>query len=438
MKVVVYPHDLSIGGSQLNAIELGAAVARRGHEVVVFGRPGKLVERIDELGLEFIESPKPRRRPSPSVTSALLSLVHDRGIDVLHGYEWPPALECWLAGMRGRIPAVATVMSMAVAGFLPRTMPLTVGTEQIAAAELATGRSRVVTMAPPVDLEFNNPELPLPVDAFKLRYSVDPKALTIAVVTRLAVELKLEGLLTAIDVVGELAAQHRLQLLIVGDGPARRDVELRAEQVNVRTGKKTIVLTGELSDPRPAYACADIMLGQGGSALRALAFGKPLIVQGEDGFWRLLEPDTAEDFGWTGWYGVGSGRAGGPAALRASLAPLLADSDRRRELSKYSLDLVRKDYSLSCAAEFIEGQYELAHASMTHPPTRALDAARTAVLFTNYYGRRMLAQLRRRAPLEDFNAKPVARNGPRRGDPVRHPDDRPSRRLHPLIASAQR
>ena len=33
MKIVVYPHDLEIGGSQLNAIELGAALARRRHEV---------------------------------------------------------------------------------------------------------------------------------------------------------------------------------------------------------------------------------------------------------------------------------------------------------------------------------------------------------------------------------------------------------------------
>ena len=367
MKVLVLPHDLGIGGSQLNAIELGAAVSRRGHEVVIFGPQGTLVDRVEELGLEFIESPKPRRRPSPSVVSALSSLVHDRGIDILHGYEWPPALECWLAAMGTRATAVATVMSMAVADFAPRTMPLIVGTAQIEAAELAAGRSRVTTMAPPVDLDFNNPELPLHIDAFRHRWSLDPAALVVAVVGRLAVELKLEGLLTAIEVVGGLAGQHRIQLLIVGDGPARREVESCAGEVNARTGKKTIVLTGALSDPRPAYACADIMLGMGSSALRALAFGKPLVVQGEEGFWQLLTPDTADEFRWTGWYGIGPGREGGPAALRGSLAPLLADSDRRRELGAFSLDLVGKEYSLSAAAEFVELLYEAARGGVPRP-----------------------------------------------------------------------
>jgi glycosyltransferase involved in cell wall biosynthesis len=53
------------------------------------------------------------------------------------------------------------------------------------------------------------------------------------------------------------------------------------------------VFTGALADPRPAYAAADIVIGMGGSAARALAFGKPLIVVGERGWFRTLTPDTS-------------------------------------------------------------------------------------------------------------------------------------------------
>jgi hypothetical protein len=35
VKVLVYPHVMEIGGSQLNAIEIAAAVRNRGHEVVI-------------------------------------------------------------------------------------------------------------------------------------------------------------------------------------------------------------------------------------------------------------------------------------------------------------------------------------------------------------------------------------------------------------------
>ena len=48
MKVLVYPHDLGMGGSQTNAIELAAAVRQFGVECTVFGRPGTLNARIAE------------------------------------------------------------------------------------------------------------------------------------------------------------------------------------------------------------------------------------------------------------------------------------------------------------------------------------------------------------------------------------------------------
>ena len=132
MRILVYPHDLGIGGSQLNAIELAAAVQRLGHEVVVYGRPGPLNRRIEELGLEFVPSPEPHLRPTPSVVKALVRLARERKIDILHGYEWPPALESLIASRRTPgTAAVATVMSMSVAPFIPKSMPLLVGTQEI-------------------------------------------------------------------------------------------------------------------------------------------------------------------------------------------------------------------------------------------------------------------------------------------------------------------
>lgn len=134
----------------VNAIELGAAVRDLGHSVVIFGQPGTLTRKVRELDLEFIQAPTPRKRPSPSVCATLGKLARGRMLDVLHGYEWPPALECLIASRL--VPgssSMATVMSMAVAPFIPRTMPLLVGTEQILGAESASGRQRVGLLEPP-------------------------------------------------------------------------------------------------------------------------------------------------------------------------------------------------------------------------------------------------------------------------------------------------
>ena len=97
MKILVYPHDLNMGGSQTNAIELAAAVSRLGHECVVFGRRGTLCARIEELGLEFIESPTRAGARHRAWRGPCRRSCDERGIDVIHGYE---GRRGWRAGSR--------------------------------------------------------------------------------------------------------------------------------------------------------------------------------------------------------------------------------------------------------------------------------------------------------------------------------------------------
>jgi Glycosyltransferase Family 4 len=124
VKILVYPHDLAMGGSQLNAIELAGAVRDLGHDVIVFGRPGVLVERAVDLGLEFVAAPETRQRPGLRVIAVLRRLIRERQLDVLHGYEWPPALDAHIACRGTQAVSVCTVMSMSVAPYIPHRMPL--------------------------------------------------------------------------------------------------------------------------------------------------------------------------------------------------------------------------------------------------------------------------------------------------------------------------
>ncbi|MCT9818998.1 glycosyltransferase [Microbacterium sp. W1N] len=410
MKILVYPHDLNMGGSQTNAIELAAAVTRLGHECIVFGRRGTLCTRIDELGLEFIESPDPGRRPSRRVALALRRIVAERGIDVVHGYEWPPALEAaWAVRALPGVAAMSTVMSMAVAPFLPRWMPLVVGTQQISAREQRAGRSAVNLIEPPVDLEHNSGVGEEAGQDFRRRWGLSELP-TVVVVSRLVPELKSEGILTAIDVAGALAGSSPFQLLIVGDGRARPEMERRAVVANQRAGRRVVIFTGELSDPRAAYATADVVLGMGGSALRALAFAKPLVVQGEHGYFRTLDEHSVDEFRWRGWYGVGSGIEHGAGALTAQLLPLLADARRRRELAAFGRRVV-EDYGLTRAARTQVTLYRDAVAAAARGAGRvgrAAETVRCVAGFARYLVTQRVARWRGRQRADDFNADPVA------------------------------
>lgn len=410
MKILVYPHDLAIGGSQLNAVEIAAAVQERGHSVAVIGCSGQLETRIAELGLEFIELPAPGRRPSPRVVKGIRRLISERKIDVVHGYEWPPALEALMACHGSRATAVSTVLSMSVAPFLPKDLPLMVGTEQIAEAERTFGRSTVTLMEPPVDTRLNSPQIELPVENFAADWGLRSGYRTLVIVSRLAHEMKLEGILAAMSAVAELSATARVQLLVVGAGPAEAEVRRHAEDVNQTVGERCVVLTGELQDPRCAYAVADVVLGMGGSALRGMAFGKPLIVQGEEGYWRALTPATLPEFLWQGWYGFGPGAVEGVSQLRSELEPLLRDDARRTELGNFALTTLRSRFSLDAATENQIDFYEKATRGGSRPGGTWGTNLASAARFAAYKTSRLVARWRGSVTADDFNAQPLLRH----------------------------
>jgi phosphatidyl-myo-inositol alpha-mannosyltransferase len=384
VRVLVYPHAMEVGGSQLNAIEIAAALRDRGHEMVVVSRPGPLVETVQQLGLCHVPLDERARRCPSAVTAAhLMRLSHQYQIDVVHGYEWPPAVELF-AGPRLRLglPTVFTVNSVYVAPFLPRTVPLIVCTDQVRLRAHQAGYRAVTVIETPVDVRANSPDC----DPGTFRASLGFRAEVplVTVVSRLSTEMKLEGLLAACDAVAELAVSGTpAQLAIVGDGPARPLVEEAAAAANVRAGGRVIALAGQLVDPRPGYAAADVVLGMGGSAIRGLAFGKPLVVQGERGFWELLTPESAPQFVHQGWYGLGGaeeGRLAGASRLVRILRRLLNDPVAQARLGQFGRSLVVEKFSLEQAAAAQERVYSAAMAA-GRPAAKdlAADATRTGI-----------------------------------------------------------
>lgn len=349
MRLLVAPHDLGIGGSQINAIDLAAAAAEAGHEAIVYGRPGPLVERIEAHGLEFVAARPLRYRPAPSRIAQLASLARRRRIDLIHAYEWPPCLDAYYgAHLVGGVPLLCTVLSMSVSPYVPPSVPLVMGTVALAEEAERDHRAPVWALEPPVDTEADSPGA----DGAELRreLGIGDEEPLIVTVSRLALELKLDALVEAIDAVDEVARELPVTLLIAGDGPAAGALRRRAKRVNRRLGRKAIRFAGALADPRPAYAAADLVLGMGGSSLRAMATGKPVIVQGECGFSLPFEPGSRDYFLQHGFWGIGGGNHNA-SRLAAQVRDLLGDEKRRTELGAYGRQVVNDRFSLRRARE---------------------------------------------------------------------------------------
>lgn len=356
MKILVAIHTLELGGSQINAIELAEKVTSlSGHQVEIYAPEGVLSQRVRDSGFTFHVAPGGDRVPSLSYIFKLNKIVRDGSFDLIHCYEWHTTINSMLGpGWTRGTPVLSTIYSMDVPYLIPPTVPMIVGTRFLQRTE-AQHREYVALIEPPVDISLYAPGIVH--SSTRRDWSVSEEDLLLVVVCRLANRLKLEGLLAAIRAVGRLDKDYPIRLLIVGSGPSHHEVEGLVNEVNADCGHEVVTLVGEISDPREFYDSADIAIGMGASALRSMAFSKPLLVQGEGGFWQTLNSASLGYFMENGFYGLGDG-SDGTARCESELKYLLGLSAIEREgLGIFGRSVIEKTFSLEAATSSLVDLY---------------------------------------------------------------------------------
>ena len=382
LRIVICIHRLILGGDIINAIEMAGRLRDRGHEVTLFAvheeaEPALSLARDSGLPILVVDQPRgigSRLR----LIREVAAFVRDRHVDVVHSFGHGDTYTMFV-GAHGlaRVPLVVNDYSMTLSASRPRRTPLVVGTRRV--ADEARGRRGPVTvLEPPIDTVLNAPGV---VDgaAFRRSLALGPDDLLLVIVGRLARVLKLPGLLASIEGVVRLD-DRRVTLAIVGDGEAKEDVASCARAANATLGRPAVVLSGQMLDPRVAYDAADIVLGMGHSALRAMAFAKPVIVLGDAGFAVTLEPATLPMFAYDGLFGLGDG---GDAAAWVSkeLRALMDDPHLRTSLGAWGRSVATRDFSIERAADVLEETY----AEAVTKPWSAADWSLDAVWMARQY-----------------------------------------------------
>ena len=275
MKLILFLHELALGGTSVNAIELATKLRDvLGYEVLLFAPPGPMLAVLEQAGLRYVPAPHAGMHPCIPRMRALRALVRREQPDLVYVWETWALLDAFYGvHLPMRIPLLLTDMQMFSARLLPRSVPVTFGTIELVEAARMAGMRDVRLLVPPVDLEVNRPGTH---DALSVRrgMGIQDNEILLVIVSRLAHTMKAESLHLAIDAVKALGRDSPIRLLIVGDGPARSELEERAASVNETLHRDTILLPGAWLDPRPAYEAADIVIGMGSSALRGMAYGK--------------------------------------------------------------------------------------------------------------------------------------------------------------------
>lgn len=370
-RILVQINNLGLGGTQLNAVDLAAATTDFGYESILVAPRDTLpvhgpsmvdVAASRGVPLEMFDRASSRVRGATTargiITLSRLATRHKA--DILHAYStgftraayWGPCLF-------GRRPLVVTAYEMEIDPLIQQRASLIVGTEYLA-EEQAQRPGPTALISPPVDLDRDNPASVSGME-FRALHRVAPQQPTIVMVSRLDDEMKSLSVEVAIRAVAALA-DTSVVLVVVGTGNAVVRLTQLAATVNTHLGRRAVVMAGAMADPRAAYAAADVVIGMGGSAARGLAFGKPLVVSGELGQFRIFGPaSSAALFRNSFWSNEPSDNA--RDELLACLSPLLRSVRLREELGDFGRIFACEHFGLRAMAARLASVYQRATAS---------------------------------------------------------------------------
>ena len=398
-RVLVKLNSLELGGTQLNALDFAKGVEAHGVTSVLVGyretlpaSGPNLLEVAEDRGVhvELLDkgaSPGEAGSWATRVRRAreLASFADAHAIDVVHSYSAAEArVAFWGPCRLGRRPHVITAYEMAVPRRVYTTPPLVVGTQYLL-EDLRGRRGPVRLISPPVDLSADRPDEDA-ARGFVDAWGLAPAHVRVVMVTRLAESMKARGVEQAIEAT-EVLGREDVDLVVVGAGEAEGRLRALADRVNDRVGRRAVLFTGAMADPRPAYAAADVVVGMGGSAARALAFGKALVVTGEHGWFRTFNQDSAAALYRNSFWSEDV-LAEPVAALVEQVLALARDPGERERLGRLGREFARSHFGLEAMVERLAEVYREAQAD---PHVR-----RGWLVDAPVEGRTILAQLRGR------------------------------------------
>lgn len=354
--------ELEAGGGEQSALDINAAVVAAGGRSLVAARGGRMVQRLEAAGGEFIALPVQTKNPFLAVRNAfaLAAIVRREKVSILHVRSRAPAFSVrlaarltgtpWVATYHGAYPARGAVKrwynSIMTRGAL--TIANSAFTRDHLLEQHAVSPTKVVTIPRGVDLKRFDPAA---VDlkrlaAMKAWLGVDNGEPRVKVL--LAGRLtRLKGQLVLVEAMARLkaAGRHDVLALLVGDDQGRSAYRAEVEAAIEASGLKDRVrLFGHCDDMPAAYLAADLVAVPstvpetfGRTAVEPQAMGRPVIASAIGG---LVETVIPEETGW-----LVAPRS--PDDLAEALAAAVdAGPERRAEMGAAGQARVRALYSV--------------------------------------------------------------------------------------------
>ena len=339
IRIAFFAPLLSTGGTQRHLQQVLALLDRDRFEAQVYTLRGggDVEDELRDAGVPVTALGIKRRLTSPQAGMAMLRAsraLRAANTDIVHGYQWRPALVGAIAGRMAGVPLLlASKRSLTgkdtAARFAWRVIGRRVDTIIANAdalqreAEHHGTVARWAVLRNGVDVEHFR--MRTPSAAAKAALGLDPERPVVGTIGRLEERKGHAHLLAASRTLLARANGLRPQILIVGEGPLHQRLSRTAADLGI---DRNVRLTGGLSDVRGALAAMDVFVlpsraeGMSNALLEAMAAARPIVATAVGGTAEILEGDRT---------GVLVG-ADDVDAMASAIMRLLGDPGRARQL----------------------------------------------------------------------------------------------------------
>ena len=349
----------SWGGLEIHLLNLGAQLKKRGHRVIVAGRPGRFVlTRAQALGLETFEATV-KRQGDWTDFGRLRDFFRREKVDVTHAHNQDDVL----------VPAAAARLAGVPVSFVTWHLPIPFHSRASGHFILSLLHKRLIAISesvrdmhiengiPPARMEVIHHgtdigvlrALTADIPALRAALGLAPDDLAVGIVGRAAAEKGHRDLFEALRL---LSDRHpRLRVVVVGNGPDLPD--LRKDAAGKGLGKR-VVFAGFREDINNAMAALDIVAVPSiwpepcsAAILQAMALNKPVVASRVGG-----TPEVLTD-GETGLLVPASD----PVALADALGQLADAPDLRRKMGEAGRARVEAHFTLGRMVDEVESLY---------------------------------------------------------------------------------
>ena len=361
MNILLLTTHLEFGGISIYCVSLAKTLRDNGHNVTVASSGGVLVAELKKFGVQHIEiNIKTKSELSPLLFKAYLKLEKHFKAEkpqIIHAHTRIAQVLACMIYKRTHIPYISTCHGFFRPHFGRRMFGFW-GKKVVAISEAV--REHLVN-----DLKVKKEDIRLVnngIDIKRFGAPIDEKQKAdyrsglgikegpvVGIIARLSPVKGHKFLLIAIKEV--LRQQANVQLLIIGDGPAKK--QLVDLTIKLGLGECTF-MEDSVFDTRLPLSVMDVFVlpsiqeGLGLSAMEAMVAGTPVVGSNVGGVYSLIKD------GQTGLLVPSQD----PAALAGAILKLLGDKKQAQAMAKAARRLIEEKFSLEGMAEKIEAVYK--------------------------------------------------------------------------------